>query len=309
MARLGKGKPMSEQARSVLRQHTNFSSRHAAKLEQGIVGSGRTGQIHSIRTLNKYIEALTQAGQWAREQVGLRHLNQLTPAIAQRYLETRIAAGISQGQVDADRNAMEFVTGHNSLKRVRATAQPERSSRAYTAAQVERIAQTQSEANALATRIAYHAGLRAHELLTLRPAKEGKPSVHRVWSPARFRGRQGERYLVTGKGGLVREVLIPHDLARELETHRITPERVRDRGVIYTRCYHVGGGHAWSQSFSDCSQRELGWSTGAHGLRHSYAQERLRELQARGIPYLTTRSIVSQELGHFRADMVLTYLR
>lgn len=40
-------------------------------------------------------------------------------------------------------------------------------SRAYTPEQVELIAQAQTEKNRLATRIAYTAGLRAHELLTL----------------------------------------------------------------------------------------------------------------------------------------------
>jgi integrase len=300
---------MSAQARGMLHRHVNLSSRHAAKLAQGIVGTGRTGQIHSIRTLHKYVGSLAQAGQWARESFGLRHLDGLTSTMAQQYLAQRAAAGISQGQLDADRAAMEFVTGRDTLARVRTAVEPERDSRAYTAAQVERIAGVQSAANALATRIAYRAGLRAHELLTLRPASEGEPSAHRTWSAARFTGRQGERYLVTGKGGLVREVLIPRDLARQLEAQRIAPEPVRDRGVSYTRCYGLGGGQAWSQSFSECSKRELGWSTGAHGLRHAYAQERVQELQARGVPYLATRQVVSQELGHFRADMVLTYLR
>jgi integrase len=309
MPRFGKGRPMPDQARGLLRRFVNLTSRHAAKLAQGIAGARSTGSIHSLRTLQKYTQALAQAGQWAREACGLRHLDELTPAMAQQYLKERAAAGRSQGQLDADRNAMEFVVGRNALERVRAQVLPARDSRAYTAAQMERIARTQSAENALATRIAYHAGLRAHELLTLRPAREGEASVHRVWSPARFRGRQGERYLVTGKGGLVREVLIPLDLARQLEAQRIAPQQVRDRGVLYTRCYRIGGGQAWSQSVSDCSRRELGWSTGAHGLRHAYAQERLRELQARGFAYADAQGVVSQELGHFRADMVETYLR
>jgi hypothetical protein len=55
--------------------------------------------------------------------------------------------------------------------------------------------------------------------------------------------------------------------------------------------------------------RALGRSTGAHGLRHAYAQERMRELQNRGVPYKEARAILSQELGHFREDVVETYLR
>lgn len=48
---------------------------------------------------------------------------------------------------------------------------------------------------------------------------------------------------------------------------------------------------------------------GTHGLRHSYAQERITELQEAGKVYNEAREIVSQELGHFRADVVETYLR
>ncbi len=38
----------------------------------------------------------------------------------------------------------------------------------------------------------------------------------------------------------------------------------------------------------------------AHGLRHSYAQERMQELLGRGVSYNQARELVSQELGHFR---------
>jgi len=309
MARRGKGKPMDVQAARMLSRHVSLSSRHNAKEALGVAGSKSTGMIHSLRTLEKYTDALAQAGQWAREEYGIRHLNELTPEMAQSYLEQRAASGIGQTQLDADRNAIQFVTGKDSLERVRAESVSKQTGRAYTAAQVERIAQAQQPHNALATRIAHAAGLRAHELHTLRPAAEGRPSVHRTWSPERFTGRDGERYLVTGKGGLVREVMIPKDLARELEARRIEPQRVTDRGVYYTRQYDIGGGNAWSKRVSDASMRALGRSTGAHGFRHAYAQERMRELQNRGVPYNEARRLLSQELGHFRPEVVETYLR
>ena len=48
----------------------------------------------------------------------------------------------------------------------------ERAGRAYTRDQMQAIAARQDERNALSTRIAYDSGVRAHELLTLRPADE-----------------------------------------------------------------------------------------------------------------------------------------
>ena len=91
--------------------------------------------------------------------------------------------------------------------------------RAYTAEQVRLIAAAQTPRNALATELAYAAGLRAHELLTLRPATE-RPADPRPALASKWRGRDGERYTVAGKGGLVREVLIPQTLATRLEAER-----------------------------------------------------------------------------------------
>jgi integrase len=103
--------------------------------------------------------------------------------------------------------------------------------------------------------------------------------------------------------------MIPTELAHQLETQRLAePKTVTDRGTHVVQYYDIGAGNAWSLSFSRASTRELGWSTGAHGLRHAYAQERMRELQATGVGYLEARGIVSQELGHFRPEITETYL-
>jgi integrase len=79
--------------------------------------------------------------------------------------------------------------------------------------------------------------------------------------------------------------------------------------VNYTQNYNIGGGRAWSQSFSAASQRELGFSNGAHGLRHSYAQERMEELQRSGMNYEDAKGTVAQEVGHFDKETTEAYLR
>lgn len=184
------------------------------------------------------------------------------------------------------------------------------STRSYTQAQVGRIALAQSERNSLATQIAHCSGLRAHELLTIRPENERPAATHREWRPERFAGREGERYTVAGKGGLVREVLLSRELAARLEATRLgEPRPVTDRGVNYRQQYDLAGGRARSQSFSAASQRELGFSNGAHGLRHSYAQERMEELQGRGMSYEQAKGTVAQEVGHFSAETTEAYLR
>ena len=163
----------------------------------------------------------------------------------------------------------------------------------------------------MATEIAHAAGLRASELLTLQRIEERAPS-DRPAREEKFTGRApGERYTVHGKGGLIREVRLPSELAARLEARRLdTPVRIDDRGVFRDSRYDIAGGHAWSRSFSAASDRVLGWSAGAHGMRHSYAQERYGELQVRqGLSPHDAKETLSQELGHFRAEITECYLR
>jgi integrase len=253
---------------------------------------GHADGIHSIGSLKRYEQALTGFARW-REACGNREL--LRTATLTEALEYLAARSLVVGQktLDADRHALQKLLGTalapvKALDRRNALAT---GSRAYSTAQVDAIAAHQSPPNALATRIAFACGLRAHELLTIQ--KQGNGS-----------------YTVVGKGGLQREINIPKQLERELENRRLeTPATVTDRGIHYTQYYAIGGGQAFSQSFTDASQRALGMSHGAHGLRHSYAQERLAQYQADGQTWDEARLEVSKELGHFRPEITNKYLR
>ena len=169
---------------------------------------------------------------------------------------------------------------------------------------------------AFSTELAYRCGLRAHELLTIERTPD-KRADKRFYADGReknlsskFDGMgDGVRYVVTGKGGLTREIFVPKDLAIQLEQRRLPePIRVRDRGVFYVQKYDLAGGKKFTDSFAKASERALGWSTGAHGLRHSYAQERLKNL-TKNYDYETAKETVSQEMGHFRPDITDAYLR
>ena len=276
------------------------------------LGTGRhdhrnDGRIHSLGTARGYGQALKGFADYLREH-RLGDLPSATDQEARQYLAER-SHQVGQKTLDLDRQAIQMHLGLR-LEVVRSDRESALSTRSYTPAQVARIASAQSETNGLATRLAYHAGLRAHELLTLRPAGERSASGHRQWSADRFAGREGVRYTVVGKGGLVREVLLTRELAAAVEARRLEePRLVVDRGVQYVQCYTIGGGRSWSQSFSSASRRELGFSNGGHGLRHSYVQERMDELQRRGMAYEQARATVAQEVGHFAGETTEAYLR
>ena len=276
------------------------------------LGTGRhdhqnDGRIHSLGTARGYEQALKGFADYLRQH-HLGDLRSATEQEARQYLAERSQL-VGQKTLDLDRQAIQIHLGQK-LEIVSSSKESTLSTRSYTPAQVERIVHAQSEAKSLATRLAYHAGLRAHELLTLRPAGERTASGHRQWSAERFTGREGERYSVVGKGGLVREVMLSRELVAALEARRLEePRLVIDRGVHYSQHYDIGGGRTWSQSFSSASKRELGFSNGGHGLRHSYAQERMNELQQRGMRYDQAKVTVAQEVGHFDRNTTEAYLR
>ena len=288
-------------------------------------------RIKSVSTVRNYESRLKQITVYLQEQC-LGSLRDMTPASALDYLRER-AAVVGQKTLDMERQALQSMMQHvthrldtgKTLEVIRSTAPKSKTgkpgqptlgrrlaeeSRLYTRAQVALIVARQSPHNALATEIAQAAGLRAHELLTLRRIHHQAPD-ERPAHALKFVGIRDETigYTVSGKGGLTREVRIPIPLAKRLEATRLAePIRTTDRGVHYQQHYGLGGGQPWSKSFGAASKAALGWSKGGHGLRHCYAQERFSTVQCY-LPREEAKRVVSQELGHFRPEITETYLR
>ena len=305
---MGKFAKASTQAASVINSLKELSAEQRANHEKMT--------LPSLGTARDFETCLTHISNWMKE-TGQGSLRDLTPSKAVDYLQMR-AAEVGQKTLDQERQAaqkmMQDVTHQlqpsERLPVIKSQFEQVLTARAYTKEQMEAVAAAQSEKYALATEIAYAAGLRAHELFTLLPLAERQPDA-RPASEFKFSGRpEGELYTVQGKGGLVRVVSIPSDLASRLENRRLdAPRSVCDRTIYYRQHYDIGGGKLWSNSFSKASQRVLEFTNGAHGLRHAYAQDRMEELRHSGRNRLESLRIVSQELGHFRPEITETYLR
>lgn len=281
----------------------------------GVARHGNSGdrRIHSLGTSRNYSAAIEDAIEWMKENGHLDGIGGMTMNLARAYLEEK-AEVVRQSTLDQKRQALQVLKQfrHRIIPRIRSTIATIKKGRSYTPAQIERVAQGQTAHNRVATHIAWAAGLRAHELWTIRRESEQPASNHRHWHGARFsaEGWIAHIYTVKGKGGLTREVALPPHLADELQRRRLKePRIVIDRGIKYEQHYEIGGGHSWSESFSSASKRTLGWSTGAHGVRHSYAQNRMEQLQKAGKGFREALLIVSQEMGHYRPEITLEYLR
>ncbi len=305
---MGKFAKASTQAASVIQKLQSISADQRLNHEKMA--------LPSLGTARDFQTCLTHVGDWMKAN-HLGSLRDLTQKQAVAYLEMR-SEEVGQKTLDQERQAMQKmmqVVTHRlesdeKLPVVKSQHEQVLEARAYTGEQMQAIADVQSPRFSLSTEIAYAAGLRAHELLTLRPLSERSPD-QRPASDLKFTGRPpGQLYTVQGKGGLVRVVSIPTPLANQLEARRLPiPKTVCDRTIYYRQCYDIAGGKSWSNSFSKASNRILEFSTGAHGLRHSYAQNRMEELRKSGHNRMQALEIVSQEMGHFRPEITETYLR
>ena len=305
---MGKFAKASSQASSVIRALQNISSMQRMNQEKMA--------LPSLGTARDFQECLKHVGCWMKAN-HLGSLRELSKELAISYLEIR-SEEIGQKALDQERQAIQKmlqVVTHQlkdteNLPVIKSIFPQLLEARAYSKEQMLAIAAAQTPPFALATELAYASGLRAHELLTLRPIEERSPD-NRPASNLKFSGRPaGKLYTVKGKGGLVRVVSIPTNLADQLEKRRLsTPKTVCDRKIYYRKFYDIAGGKSWSNSFSKASSRVLDFSNGAHGLRHSYAQDRMLELQHSGCNRQDALEVVSQELGHFRPEITETYLR
>jgi hypothetical protein len=297
-------------ARLVVAAHTKHNvDKHDAKIGQ---------TISSIGTERIYRQSMKSYMGWCDLKAVPPDLR-ANITILMNYLEERSKL-IRQKTLDQDRQALQMIY-KQKLPFLRASKESVYSKRSYTMSQLDQIIIHQAEKNAITSELAFYSGLRAHESATILPLAEREPSVHRKWNPLLFIGFEPYKsYTVVGKGGLIREVAVPHWLASKLEDRRkIQSERVVDREIFYKSHYDIGIGQAWSQSFSAASKKALGYSTGGHGLRHGYAKSRLgiisdflksiHDKDDQTNQKEKTMLILSQELGHFRPCIILYYLR
>ena len=203
--------------------------RQAASVMKALQGD----TLRSIGTVRNYEQSLTRVSEFL-QQNKIGDLRSLTPEKAISYLEIR-GQTVGQKSLDMERQAiqcmMQNVTQKLALSERLPVVKSEQTqiltSRAYTAQQVEMIAASQTEKNALSTQLAYAAGLRAHELLTIaRPSEQ--PTDVRPSLAEKFSGREGIIYTVIGKGGLTRDVYFPAALAVQLESRRLTMPRIAE---------------------------------------------------------------------------------
>ncbi len=99
------------------------------------------------------------------------------------------------------------------------------------------------------------------------------------------------------------------EVAAKLEALRCEEREVRDRTIIYHSQYNLVQGKELTYQFGALSKEVLGYSSGAHGLRHAYAQERMDAYMNMGYSRDEALELTAVEMGHFRGEITEAYMR
>jgi integrase len=279
-------------------------SRHQCKQD------GIDNIITGFGTARTHTSALKVVGDWLYSAHG-KFLKNLNETDAAEYLCMR-ALTVSQKTLDLDRQAINFhLLYQDPVPFILSTIQTKLTNRAYTKAQIKLMREVANPKMLLSIDIALAAGLRAVELVTISLPEFLPESLRSAWSGKRFIGREEETsFVVNGKGGLRREVRLPKYLALQIMNYvRPHPVKVTDRKADHTSYFDLTCGVNFSQQFTNLSNKVLGMSNGAHGLRHTFAQRRLRDLMCNGLSFEDALHVLSNELGHFSTSNTFAYLR
>lgn len=266
--------------------------------------------ITSVGTARNHTEALKLAGDWLLEFKG-KHLKNMNEEDAAEYLCLR-ALTVGQSGVDLARQAINFHLLYEApIPFVPSVICHKLTNRAYTQGQIDLLVQEARPRLQRSILLAVNGGLRAHELITIALPCDLDESPRQGWVADRFAGRrQDAPFVVHGKGGLHREIRLSPSLASDL-MEQLRPHAIAtvDRKADYLSYFDLLGGSNFSSQFSKLSKAVLGFSHGAHGLRHSFSQARLHDLMCTGLQYAVALNALSNELGHFSNSNTFAYLR
>jgi integrase len=297
----------------------NYSPKIAAKLQvrpQVIHGLSRhknhemaEKKISSVGTERNHVSALTVFAKWLIKD-SKKHLKNAKSTDANRYLTERSKV-VRQKTLDMDRQALNMnMNFQTDIKFKLSEVKTPVENLAYSQFELNYLISRAPDNLRLSIQLSSNAGLRSMEILSLSPPFCLSQSV-RSWHINRFAGRSNDvSFIVHGKGGLHREIRLSPELAEHVKKlTRPVPVIVSNRETHLTSHFDLLGGHYFCNRFSIFSKNELGFSHGAHGLRHTFAQKRLLELMCLGHDTDNAIKILAQEMGHFAITNTLTYLR
>lgn len=261
---------------------------------------GQNTGIYSYSTADDYREIWITAGKYAKAHFGLKHIETITGEHLQAFLMSKIEKGVAHKtfmkyasaleklavalNLYAEKNDIDVKYDFNSDIRVaRKIAQKslKRFDGVRSYENPEELIEMLANPYRLIAAIQHVGGARIDEVYGIMPSSL----------------KANNCVTVKGKGGKIRDIKIMPEDYTQLEAHLQNEGDFKFNKALYL--YHL-------KTASEKSNQKY---NGSHGLRWNFAQNRMEELQKNGKVHEQGLVIVSQEMGHERADITEHYLK
>lgn len=294
------------------------NSKHEAKAEAREAGSkswadmGKTLGIFSYKTADTYKDTWHHFSNFAKAEFKLKDIEKTSAEHVQSYLESRISDGVALATIAKEaaalgklENALNLYSAkyekgnqynfrdgiREIIKQARQELPKADPHRAYESPE-KVIAEIQDLKHQTAARSQLESGARIHEISLIKPHQLKGIGLDRATD------EKCGVIEIQGKGGKIRELHIGittyEKISNVIETEgKFCIDKNAYRAELRHACESIGERYS-----------------GAHGLRWTYAQERMEILQAKyTMTYEQSLLEVSRQLGHERADITEHYLR
>lgn len=266
--------------------------------------------IYGQKTLENYRSIWTQFGEHLRER-GVKDLEKASARQVQKFLNTKIEQGVTHKYYQVCCSAMRKLesalnryaesekTGNsydfeNRIQRTREAAdqqlEKEIAARAYSDPQAI-VDNIKNENHQIAAAIMLEGGARINEASMI----DEKRMVGIEGENGRIRLDEADT-----KGGKQRDLIVSR------ETYQKIQDKINENGKFQIP---KSDRQQLRESIRAAAAKTGQDYTGAHGLRHNFAQARVAEIQDGGASYGDALAQTSRELGHERPSITLHYLR
>lgn len=285
---------------------------------------GKQMGIHSFNTRDKYTQIWRDALAFAKAEFKVRDLERLESKHIEAYLESKVTNPDAQVKDNtfklysaacekletalnlyAEKNdtgrSYDFCGGIEAAKLMAKEVSLEKfsGSRAYHDP-AKLIRHIGNEGYRLAAQMQYEGGARVDEIRIIQEVHTSAKVGEQLQGlkPDKITGDIKGYIKVQGKGGKIREIGIRQATYERLQQHIAAHGAFK----IDADSYRSSLKEAAQASGQDYDKK------GSHGLRWNFAQERLQEIQKHGYYHEQGQVVVSQEMGHERADITMHYI-
>jgi len=252
--------------------------------------------VYGIKTMDNYRNAVAGFAKWAKENAGLKDLTKTTGTVVKAYLDSRIATNIAHKTFELDKAALnkfevalnKYAENHNLNRtydfKLNESFKSEHKNlehadiRAYDKKDVDKLLSIDNKAANLAVRLAYSAGLRKSEILKL--------SISNL--------KENKIEIIGSKGGKDRIVsqILDKSLIQDIKAFMKENNIEKLGQAIY------------GSKINYEIRAALGNTGSIHALRHNYAINILKDLEAKGYSHIEAMHMTSVELGHNRTEII-----